>query len=171
MGYDLRLPNINGTTEKEQIWQIKSFLRQHIEQLQRILNTMSSPVTENANGESASSLPAPTQVKGVWRSLGLSGNVTSADAGRKLGCNYLADGKHIYVAFGCGLNFEGGSVQVNLNALPQGLRPPRNVHALCVAEGNNIAVVTVNTSGNITVDLTGSAESVSWVDGYIDFWI
>ena len=40
MGIDLRLPNINGATEREQLLQIKNFLYQHIEQLQFALNSI-----------------------------------------------------------------------------------------------------------------------------------
>ena len=40
MGIDLRYPNINGTTEREMLSQIKNFLYQHIEQLQWALNSM-----------------------------------------------------------------------------------------------------------------------------------
>ena len=40
MGLDLRLPNITGTTEKEQLTQIKSYLYQLAQQLQWGLNTI-----------------------------------------------------------------------------------------------------------------------------------
>lgn len=40
MGFELRIPNINGATDKEQIAQIKSYLYQLVEQLQFILNTI-----------------------------------------------------------------------------------------------------------------------------------
>lgn len=40
MGFDLRKPNINGPTDKEQIAQIKSYLYQMVEQLQFIIDTL-----------------------------------------------------------------------------------------------------------------------------------
>ena len=43
MGLDLRLPNITGTTEKEQLTQIKSYLYQFAQQLQWAMNTIETP--------------------------------------------------------------------------------------------------------------------------------
>lgn len=43
MGLELRLPNITGTTEKEQLIQIKSYLYQLAQQLQWGLNTIETP--------------------------------------------------------------------------------------------------------------------------------
>ena len=43
MGLDLRLPNITGTTEKEQLAQIKSYLYQFAQQLQWAMNTIETP--------------------------------------------------------------------------------------------------------------------------------
>lgn len=45
MAVELRLPNINGMTEKEQIVQIRSYLYQFIPQLQWALNNLSTPTT------------------------------------------------------------------------------------------------------------------------------
>ena len=42
---ELRLPNINGMTEKEQLVQIRSYLYQFIPQLQWALNNLSTPTT------------------------------------------------------------------------------------------------------------------------------
>ena len=44
MGFDFRLPNITGATEREQLAQIKSFLHQHIEQLQWAMNNIDSNI-------------------------------------------------------------------------------------------------------------------------------
>jgi hypothetical protein len=41
MGYDIRLPNITGSTEKEQLKQIRSYLHQFVEQMQWVLNDIS----------------------------------------------------------------------------------------------------------------------------------
>ena len=45
MGFDFRLPNITGVSEREQLVQIKNFLYQHIEQLQFALNSIGTPNT------------------------------------------------------------------------------------------------------------------------------
>lgn len=45
MSYDFRLPNITGTTEKEQIAQLKNYLLQFIPQLQWAMNTMDTQKT------------------------------------------------------------------------------------------------------------------------------
>jgi hypothetical protein len=45
MGFDLRLPNITGVSEREQLAQIKNFLYLHIEQLQFALNSIGTPNT------------------------------------------------------------------------------------------------------------------------------
>lgn len=63
MGFDFRLPNITGATEREQLVQIKNFLYQHIEQLQFALSSI---------GTSNSTVVTPTP-----RSL-LSGTQTNA---------------------------------------------------------------------------------------------
>lgn len=70
MGFDLRYPKITGTTEREQMAQMKSFLHQHVEQLQWVLNNITSNsnnvvVTPSANALSLSpnarsSSPAPS---------------------------------------------------------------------------------------------------------------
>jgi hypothetical protein len=63
MGVDFRIPNINGATEREQIAQIKSFLYQHIQELNYAFNTIgiseSSPVqlVQNVIGGGSESLP------------------------------------------------------------------------------------------------------------------
>jgi hypothetical protein len=47
MGLDLRMPNITGTTEKEQLIQIKSYLYQLAQQLQWGLNTIETSSVSN----------------------------------------------------------------------------------------------------------------------------
>lgn len=56
MPIELRLPNINGMTEREQLTQIRSYLYQFIPQLQWALNNMSS---------SSSTVVSPTQTQVV----------------------------------------------------------------------------------------------------------
>ena len=47
MGIDLRFPNITGTTEKEQLMQVKSYLYQLTEQLQWALNNIDTSATNH----------------------------------------------------------------------------------------------------------------------------
>ena len=47
MGFDLRLPNITGVTEREQLSQIKSYLYQLAQQLQWALSTVETSSTPN----------------------------------------------------------------------------------------------------------------------------
>ncbi len=48
MGYSLRLPNITGATEREQLSQVRSFLYQFTEELQWILDNIDTSVTTTA---------------------------------------------------------------------------------------------------------------------------
>ena len=60
MGFDFRYPNITGTTEREQLSQLKSFLHQHIDQLQWALN---NAVVSNNN---AVVTPNPKSLKATY---------------------------------------------------------------------------------------------------------
>lgn len=121
-----------------------------------------------------------------WVSLGLSSNVSESGSnmGRGpsgTGCWYrvMSGGTHIQVAFNCAFTFSGSRIQVNLDAIPEAYRPPRNAYSFCALGGRYIARVFVTNTGNIHVEWVQSltaAESttsatVSWIDGYIDYWI
>ena len=54
MGFDLRLPNITGATEREQLSQIKAFLYQHVQQLQWALSTVETASVSNQVASQAS---------------------------------------------------------------------------------------------------------------------
>ena len=121
----------------------------------------------------------------VWESLGLSGNVTPSESncGRGLdgtGCWYrVINGNHVQVAFNCAFGYAGAALQVNLESIPAKYRPQRNVYAICATGGRAVARVLVNNSGNVLVDWiqvistadTTTASSVSWIDGYIDYYL
>lgn len=49
MSINIRYPNITGTSDKEQITQIKSYLHQLVEQLNYVLNTLGSGDAETTN--------------------------------------------------------------------------------------------------------------------------
>lgn len=120
-----------------------------------------------------------------WVSIGLSPAVeeSASNFGRGTdgtGCFYrVVNGNHIYIAFNCKLLYEGSVITVNRDTIPEEYRPKRNVYAICVADGKTLASVVVNNAGNIIVDwiqvLSSSSattsSTVSWIDGYIDYFI
>ena len=121
----------------------------------------------------------------VWESLGLSDNVTPSEisCGRGpegTGCWYrVVNGNHVQVAFNCAFDYAGESLKVNLNSIPAKYRPQRNISSFCTIGGRAAARVLVNNSGNVLVDWiqalytaeTTSAGPVSWIDGYIDYYL
>lgn len=118
-----------------------------------------------------------------WVSLGLSSEVSESDTntGRNgKGCYYrIVNGNHVYVAFNCALAYAGAAVTVSGTQIPAKYRPKLNAYALCATNGRGIARVFVNTSGDVRVDHvqnsaageTTSAYTVSWIDGYIDYFV
>jgi hypothetical protein len=142
----------------------------------RLCCTNGSGVWEYKNWEAKSNR--------FWSELGLSSNVSASASnfGRYTNgnCYYrVVDENHVYVAFNCAFTYSGSAVVVNKNAIPEGYRPARNVYAMCAVGGRSIARIYVNSSGNVGVDwiqvLTAGAATtsanVSWVDGYIDYWV
>ena len=71
MSVNLRLPNINGKTEREQLLQIKNFLYQHVEQLQWAL--------QNIDTASATTVVTPTP-RSLLSSTSSAQNKTDAQA-------------------------------------------------------------------------------------------
>lgn len=120
-----------------------------------------------------------------WVNLRLSSKVSVSESnfGRHTngGCYYRVcdGGKHVYIAFNCAFTYEGSALYVGSDAIPKQYRPARNVYAMCATGGRNIARVFVDNSGGIGIDwvqsLTSASQttsaSVSWIDGYIDYWI
>lgn len=54
MSINIRYPNITGTSDKEQIAQIKSYLHQLVEQLNYVLTTIGSVETESTDEKQSS---------------------------------------------------------------------------------------------------------------------
>lgn len=119
-----------------------------------------------------------------WSGLSLSSSVSQSNhvMGRYTNgnCWYRAvNENHVYVTFNCAFTFSGSQIQVNSNALPAEYRPARNVYAMCPTNDRGIARIMVNTDGNILIDYVQSMASssvtssygVTWIDGYIDFWV
>lgn len=127
----------------------------------------------------------------AWLSLGLSENVAESKTavGRRgdTGCHYrvCAGGKHIYVAFNCAFEYFHiqGMKQVNAELLPPACSPDRNMYAMCAVECKSekraIARVIVTPLGEVLIDwvqnLTDTDNTpwaeITWIDGYIDYWI
>lgn len=118
-----------------------------------------------------------------WLSLGLSPLVSSAsvDAGRyQKGCSYrVVDENHVYVSFNCAFTYSGSAIKISGSQIPSPYKPARSINAYCTPNGRALARVYVNSSGDVYVDhvqsLTASGEtssySVTWIDGYIDYWV
>lgn len=182
MSAQLRLPNINAPTEREQIAQIRSYLYQFIPQLQFILDNI--PNDNTSVRVITQKTPSYAVASGRWSSLALSGGITEpvTPVGRTSGCQYMveAEGKHIYVAFSGGLTYSGSPIQINNELLPEGRRPVRDVHTICAVEGASgeraIARMTVKPTGQVFVDWVHSLSAttpsvIEWIDGYIDYWV
>lgn len=71
MGFDLRLPNITGVTEREQLSQIKSYLYQFAQQLQWALSTID---TSSISNQVASQSPQKVIVQAKEQSAEVSFN-------------------------------------------------------------------------------------------------
>ena len=118
-----------------------------------------------------------------WISLGLSDAVieSSNNVGQNgRGCYYrVINGNHVYVAFNCALTYEGSILIVNAEQIPSKYCPARNAYALVPTGGRSIIRAIANHSGNIVIDWVQSmiatanttSANVSWIDGYLDYWI
>ena len=118
-----------------------------------------------------------------WVSLGFADGVTKSEdnytrAGH--GCFYrVIDGNHVYIAFNCAFTYKLGNphVVINKTTLPTAYIPKANAYAMCFASGYSTAQILIDTSGNINVTkidaatATNQSVKVTWIDGYIDYWI
>lgn len=121
----------------------------------------------------------------VWVELGLAANAfpSESNIGRgpaASGCWYrVVNGNHVQVAFNCAFEYKGPTFRINLAAIPAEYRPQRSVYSICAAYGRATARALVNADGQVLVDwvqaLTATenttAYTVSWIDGYIDYYI
>jgi hypothetical protein len=118
-----------------------------------------------------------------WISLGLSDAVqeSSNNVGQSgRGCYYrVINGNHVYVAFNCACTYAGSILIVNKDAIPAEYCPERNAYALVPTGGRALIRAIANHSGYIVIDfvqiITATAattsSNVSWIDGYLDYWI
>lgn len=112
-----------------------------------------------------------------WVDLGLASGISKSTANYTRaghGCFYrVVNGNHVYIAFNCAFNVFN-AVTINSAKLPTEYIPKANAYAMCFINGYGIAQVHVDTSGNINVaHIVGASAStsVTWIDGYIDYWI
>ena len=121
-----------------------------------------------------------------WIDLGITDSneavmISSNAVGRNgPGCYYrVINGNHVYVAFNCACTFSGSTLVINKNKIPSDYCPERNAYAIVATGGRALIRAIANHSGNVVIDyvqlMTATANTtsanVSWVDGYLDYWI
>lgn len=118
-----------------------------------------------------------------WASLGLASGVSTAtvDAGRyQKGCFYrVVNENHVYVSFNCAFTYSGKSIKITGSQIPSPYKPARTINVYCPTNGRALARVYVDSNGDVYVDhvqtISASSEtssySVTWIDGYIDYWV
>ena len=122
----------------------------------------------------------------VSRALGTGVVASTVNSGRWGGSGVFyrvcAGGKHIYVAFNVSFTTKTSTVRADSETIPAAYRPSYDVYALCpvgFSDGSRgIATVSVSPSGRVNIyavhklpgAVLSSGETVSWIDGYIDFW-
>ena len=121
----------------------------------------------------------------AWESLGLSGNVAPSESncGRgpeSTGCWYrISNGNHVQIAFNCAFSYDAGRYTISNTPIPEKYRPNKYISGICAVNGMAIANVTVNGAGYVVVEwvqdlsvsgLTSNYD-VTWIDGYIDYYL
>ena len=118
-----------------------------------------------------------------WRSIGLAAGLSEsayAHGRKETGCHYLVtEGRHVHIAFNCAFAYTGTGMIINAEPIPADSRPGRTVFAPCICNDRQLACVSVGTDGYVRVEwvqkatetvLTGAAD-VTWIDGYLCYWI
>lgn len=119
----------------------------------------------------------------TWVSLGLASGISESayDHGRKeTGCHYLlTEGRQVHIACNAAFPYRGTALILNENPIPAECRPRGIVFGLCPCNDRSVAALSVDTDGYIRAEwvqkmtetgMTGSAD-VSWVDGYLSYWL
>lgn len=118
-----------------------------------------------------------------WVSLGLANGTTESayNYGRKeTGCHYLVtEGRQVHIACNLAFPYRGTGLILNESPIPPEYRPKGIVLGLCPCNDRSVAALSVDSDGWIRAEwvqkmtetgMTGSAD-VSWVDGYLSYWI
>lgn len=114
-----------------------------------------------------------------WVDLGLASGVSKSTANYTRsghGCFYrVVNNNHVHVAFNCAFNYIlHNAVTINSAKLPSEYIPKANAYAMCFINGYGVAQILIDTSGYIKVQHivgTSATTAVTWIDGYIDYWI
>ena len=121
-----------------------------------------------------------------WKSLGISSNVTAPTSSTYFGraepgtCSYrVENGNHVYVQISCGFTWSGKEIEASSSAIPSEYRPARDIFGYCASTNKYIVKLTVSSSGKVIVsnvqDMSASTHTdsatISWIDGYIDYFI
>ena len=117
-----------------------------------------------------------------WLSLTMSGNAStpSTVARGGSGCFYrVINENHVFVRFNCAFTFNGSSINLNSVTIPAKYRPKNNAYGLFPVNDRAIARASVAADGYIYVNYvqnmatasTTTSFNVTWIDGYIDYWI
>lgn len=176
MSYNFNLPPLRQMSERE----LALFIRTHIDFLQFVINDMDKAHTDLEEKHTA--LEEKITDTG-WIDLGLSsavGATTNNAVGRNgAGCYYrVLNGNHVYIAFNCQCKFIGAPIQISGKLLPEHIYPKYNVTALCNSDGPKVARCTADTYGKIVIewarnhnDLQAAEVELSWLDGFIEYFI
>ena len=118
-----------------------------------------------------------------WKSLGLSSGISEGSKGLGnlgSGCYYrVENGNHVYVFFNCSFTYSGSIVTISNSTLPAEYRPTNHVYATNATDGRVIARSVVTAEGEVKVDMiqilssadATTSRDVSWIYGYIDYFI
>ena len=79
----------------------------------------------------------------------------------------LQAGNHVILAFSC--RMPEGNLVINRDPLPEGLRLPRTVTAICPAEGGAV-LVTLQPDGFLRAAPHLGKQDPGWIDGNLEYF-
>ena len=111
-----------------------------------------------------------------WTMLPLSDKVkeSTVETGRIMGAGYrVENGNHVFVAFNCAFDWKKGAyIPVTSVPIPEQYRPPRRLRSVAFAQYYYCRVAVSAADGLIYIEYIGADElAVTWIDGYLDYWI
>lgn len=117
-----------------------------------------------------------------WVKLEMSSNASAPETATRggAGCFYrVINENHVFVRFNCAFTFQGSSIKLTDTPLPSWYRPKNYAMALLPVNDRGIARASVASDGYIYVNYvqnmatasTTNEFTVSWIDGYIDYWL
>lgn len=119
----------------------------------------------------------------AWVSLGLAEGISESaySQGRQeTGCHcLLTEGRQVHIACNAAFPYRGTALILNQTPIPEKLRPRGTVMGLCPCNDRCLACISVDPDGYVRVEwvqrltdtvMTGNAD-VTWVDGYLSYWL